>query len=158
MLPTSSDDWNAALAPTVAWDKAYQFVADRVEHLFVKLGNPRRFTTAELVEFFYPADRTRGAGITARRRIFSALAALADHQLKDYWEPGEPRPLKHNKAKQVTPKIWRTPAPKENVRVELRSAIEAFDLAVRIECQGGPVAPVTAAWERIEELLEKVDG
>lgn len=112
MLPTKPHDWDEALAPEKQWQAAYGFVEERVKHLFDELQNPRHFATDELVEFLYPGDWARGAGITARKRIYTALRALAKHGLADYCEPGPQRKLKHT-GKLVTPLIWRAPPPAE---------------------------------------------
>jgi hypothetical protein len=132
MLPTQAPAWDLALGPHADWKDAYAFVEERVKYLFDKLGNPRRFGTDELVEFLYPLDRARGPGITARKRIYTALRALAKHQLAAYCEPGQPRPLKHNPKKLVTPLIWRAPAAEARedspFAVELGDAIRTAPL------------------------------
>lgn len=99
--------WNAILAPDRKWQDAYAGVEEEVKAFIETQVSP--LTTADLVERLYPEAAARGEGITARKRIYSALEALAKHGLKDYWEPGEARPLKHNKSKLVTPKLWRAP-------------------------------------------------
>ena len=119
-----SSEWNAWLAPDVEWQVAYAKVEMEVINFLRQAsvpdlkGGDTRFSTADLVERLYPEAYARGPGILARKRIFSALEALSKHGLKDYWEPGTPRPLKHNKAKLVTPKVWRAPPPKVPMHVD----------------------------------------
>lgn len=120
-------NWNIALAPAEDWKKAYGYVAEAVIwHLQGKIE--LRLTTADLVETLYPEAWARGDGITARKRIFDALRALAKHQLKDWCEPGPPRPLRHRPGKLVTPLIWRLPAPaveREPTDVEIEAEVDA---------------------------------
>lgn len=107
------ENWNSALAPDQEWRAAYGKVEGAVKAFFSAStehttwgGRPR--TTDELVQVLYPVAMARGAGITARKRIYTALRALAKHGLKDYCEPGPQRKLKHT-GKLVTPLIWRAP-------------------------------------------------
>ena len=104
--------WNLELGPHADWKGAYAFVERQVKS-YIFIGN---LSTAEFVDVMYPAHHAKGEGITARKRIFTALAALAKHQLKDYCEPGQPRPLKHNPKKIVTPLVWRAPAAKPTIQ------------------------------------------
>lgn len=101
--------WNTMLAASQPWASAYAAVEEAVRRRLTRpdLGQPR-LSTAELVEALYPEAQARGDGITARKRLFKALAALAKHQLKGYCEPGPTRKLKHG-SREITPLIWRAP-------------------------------------------------
>lgn len=77
-------DWNAALHPGVNWKQAYATVALEARAHLLKLDPSREpLSTNELVEALYPEALSRGEGITARKRIYKALFALAEHSLAD---------------------------------------------------------------------------
>jgi hypothetical protein len=101
------DEWNNLLAPSVPWRQAYQSVG-REARAYLEITQPDGdgLTTAQLVECLYPADDARGsAGLVARKRMFRALAALADHDMKDWCTRGEKRRNKFGK--EVLPVRWR---------------------------------------------------
>lgn len=109
-------DWNTVLAPTMGWQAAYAVVEREArEFLSRQLAStqPATFTTSELAEALYPEKLARGDGITARKRLFKALAALATHDLADCASRGEPRKLKHTN-KTVRPWIWHAPTKPNN--------------------------------------------
>jgi hypothetical protein len=107
---THPTDFNAALAPAVEWREAYAAVEREARALLILNGDPREnYTTAEMVEALYPEALARGDGITARKRIFKALAALATKGLADCATRGEPRKLRHAN-KMVRPWLWHAPA------------------------------------------------
>ncbi len=101
--------WNEHLGPAVPWNLAYPIV-ERETRAVLK-HDPRAgegLTTTELVEILYPEKLAKGDGITARKRIFKALAALATRSLADCASRGEPRRLKHLH-RTVKPWIWHLP-------------------------------------------------
>lgn len=143
-------NWNKVLAPNVPWQEAYAAVEAAVKALYEGAGPlVNHFTTAELVETLYPETWARGEGITARKRIFGALKALAKHQLKDYCEPGEPRPLKHNKNRLVTPLIWRAPLPKPSLTADVKAA-------VRATIESNQWSDIAALADAVEATIERV--
>lgn len=106
-----AESWNLALAPSVPWQVAYKAVADVAKRLLDVEGaefEGAGLTTAQLVEALYPERYAVGEGITARSRIYKALAAMAKHDLAAYCSKGDARPLKHTK-KLVKPWIWHAP-------------------------------------------------
>lgn len=107
-------EWNRLLAEAVPWAEAYPAVEREARaYLVVTTDGGLRCTTGELVEALYPEQFAKGDGITARKRIYKALAALATRGLADCCTKGEPRPLKHNKKKLVRPWLWHAPLAKE---------------------------------------------
>ena len=100
------DGWNNLLADSVPWRQAYTSV-EREAKAYLEITQPSNpLSTAQLVEGLYPAEEARGsAGICARRRMFRAFAALADHDMKAWCVKGEPRRNKFGKT--VVPVLWR---------------------------------------------------
>lgn len=102
----TSDEWNKLLAPSVHWKDAYLSV-EREARAYLTIGNKVNVSTSALVEALYPIAEARGeAGVTARGRIFKALAALADHGLRDCNYRGEPKPMR---GRTIRPNIWTEP-------------------------------------------------
>tara|TARA_R110000868_G_scaffold217532_2_gene467634 strand:- start:747 stop:1121 length:375 start_codon:yes stop_codon:yes gene_type:complete len=100
------DEWNKLLAENVPWRQAYTSVA-REAKAYLEITQPAEaLSTAEMVEALYPAEEARGSvGIVARRRMFRAFAALAEHDMKDWVTKGDPRRNKFGKT--VVPLRWR---------------------------------------------------
>lgn len=100
------DEWNKLLAESVPWRQAYLSVA-REAKAYLEITQPAEpLSTAEMVEALYPAEEARGsAGICARRRMFRAFAALAEHDMSAWVTKGEPRRNKFGKT--VVPLRWR---------------------------------------------------
>lgn len=98
--------WNVTMAEAVPWQEAYKAVEMAARDKLA--GIERTLTTNELVEELYPEQFAREAGITARKRIYKALAALATRGLADCASRGEPRKLRHAK-KLVRPWLWHAP-------------------------------------------------
>lgn len=106
-------DWNAALAPHVGWQAAYGTVENAVKLAFASpVLDGQTLSTSALVEALYPEQFARGEGITARKRIYKALAALATRGLAAYATRGPERLLKHTN-KLVRPWLWHSAAPIE---------------------------------------------
>lgn len=102
----TSDEWNKLLAPSVHWKDAYLSV-ERGARAYLTIGSKVNVSTSALVEALYPIAEARGeAGVTARGRIFKALAALADHGLRDCNYRGEPKPMR---GRTIRPNIWTEP-------------------------------------------------
>lgn len=73
----------AELAPSVPWQQAYKSIAVRVIEYFE--DNPDALiSSTDLGEALFPLREARGPEITIRQRVFKALAALAEHELKHY--------------------------------------------------------------------------
>lgn len=102
-------DWDKALSPSVSWQEAYATVGRmaraHLEHNPMLDGD---MSTADLVDALYPEEWARGEGITARKRIFKALAALATRGLADCCHRGPERKLRHS-GKMVRPWLWHSP-------------------------------------------------
>lgn len=106
-------EWNAILAPSVGWKEAYAAVEREARaHLQLSVLGEDTVGTTELVEQLYPEQFARGEGITARKRLFKALAALTTHGLSDCCTRGPERPLKHSK-KMVRGWLWHAPKERE---------------------------------------------
>lgn len=107
-----ANEWNRLLAEAVPWAEAYPAV-EREARAYLQISFcgavMQNMTTGELVEKLYSEQFAKGEGITARKRIYKALAALATRGLADCCTKGEPRPLKHNKKKLVRPWLWHAP-------------------------------------------------
>lgn len=106
-------EWNAALAADRPWQEAYATVEQQVKVLFAHnpLYEHDTLGTSTLVEALYPETYARGEGVTARRRIFKALQALATRGLQDYATKG---PAKLNRMHVMArPWVWRKPDPVE---------------------------------------------
>lgn len=104
--------WAEALRPAVPWQAAYKVVAEVTRALLAaEPGGDHYLTTSDLVERLFPEHLARGEGITARRRMFSALAALAKHDLADCATRGPARKMKHL-GKMVHPWHWHRPVEK----------------------------------------------
>jgi hypothetical protein len=104
--------WNEALAPNVPWQTAYPPVGEAARaYLAAELAPGDLISTNTLVEALYPAQFARGEGITARRRIYTALAALTKHGLSDCTTKGEPQRMKRT-TKYVRPNLWHAPKAK----------------------------------------------
>lgn len=101
--------WNELLAPAVGWQDAYAHVERSAREYLATGKRDDNWTTTELVEALYPEQFARGDGITARARIFKALAALAPRGLADCATRGPERRLKHSN-KMVRPWLWHAPA------------------------------------------------
>lgn len=114
----------SALAEAVPWEVAYEVVKQRV---IEALSDPdtvarlhleqQTLSTKELAELLWPEALARGEGITARKRLFKALAALAPRGLSEYCTRGEPtrnkrlgrdvRPWRwHSKRKRAAPSLF----------------------------------------------------
>lgn len=101
--------WNVALAPDQGWQSAYATVATEArEYLKTQLAPGDLISTNTLVEALYPMRFAKGEGITARRRIYKALAAVAKHALADCCTKGEPKKFGRS-AKLVRPNLWHAP-------------------------------------------------
>lgn len=101
--------WNIALAPDQGWQSAYATVATEArEYLKTRLAPGDLISTNTLVEALYPAQFAKGEGITARRRIYKALAALATRTLADCCTKGEPKKFGRS-PKLVRPNLWHAP-------------------------------------------------
>jgi hypothetical protein len=102
-------DWDKAMAPNVPWQEAYATVERmaraHLEHNPMLDGD---LSTADLVDALYPEEWARGEGVTARKRIFKSLAALATRGLAAYCHRGPERKLAHS-AKMVRPWLWHAP-------------------------------------------------
>lgn len=102
-------EWATILAPTVAWQACYPIVEGEVRAKCADLLAGETLSTNDLVEQMYPEALARGEGITARRRLYKAIAALAPRGLSDCCSRGEPRKLRHA-AKLVRPWLWHMPS------------------------------------------------
>lgn len=101
--------WAEALAPEVPWQKAYPIVAEQARlHISHNVLVGEECSTSELVEALFPERLARGESITARKRIFKALTALAPRGLKDYCHKGEP--MRAGMMKGARPWRWQPPA------------------------------------------------
>lgn len=100
-------DWTTLLAPSVEWREAYAHVEREARSYLSGFGEDW-CTTMDLAEALFPEALARGEGITARKRIYKALAALATRQLADCCTRGELRKLKHG-TKMVRPWLWHAP-------------------------------------------------
>jgi len=110
-------EWNVLLAPTVSWQQCYAIVAKEAR-AYLEIEAPSGLGTAGLVEGLYPIALARGAGYKARARLFKALAALADHDLKDCCTRGEGRPGKGRMNKtMVRPIYWHAPKAMEACQI-----------------------------------------
>lgn len=102
-------EWSTLLHPDIPWKDAYTRVEVEARSYLQQCTDPgEQITTSELVEGLFPEQFARGDGITARKRIFDALAALAKHQLGDCCTRGVPRKLKH-RSRMVRPWLWHMP-------------------------------------------------
>lgn len=102
-------EWNHILQPGTPWRTCY----DQVEfhtRLYLKdtLNAGDLISTNTLVEALYPARFAKGEGITARRRMYKALAALATHGLADCCTKGVETKFGRS-AKMVRPWLWHAP-------------------------------------------------
>lgn len=114
-----ANEWNRLLAEAVPWAEAYPAVEREARaHLIITAVDLPfvGISTAELVQALYSEQFAKGEGITARKRIYKALAALATRGLADCCTKGEPRPLKHNKKKLVRPWLWHAPKATETAK------------------------------------------
>lgn len=105
------DQWNAMLAPAVKWPDAYAAVQEQARLLLTRYHwqRPEGVSTVELAEALYPEAEARGpAAVSARRRIFKALAALTERGLADCATRGEPVQRKFG---MIRPWIWHKPDP-----------------------------------------------
>lgn len=109
--------WTAKLVG-VPWREAYASV-ETVARAYLKAHPLLEFdtiSTQEFVEALFPERLANGEGITARRRLFKALMALAEHGLSDCATRGVAQRLFGRKG---GPKVrpWRWHAPDETIRV-----------------------------------------
>lgn len=114
--------WLPKLAPGIHWQKAYADVEAAVKGYLE--GGGDTLSTNELVEALWPEQFARGEGITARRRLYKALLALATHGLADYCERGPEKKLRHG-TRVIQPWVWRAPKAKpwEPTREDLIRAV-----------------------------------
>lgn len=96
------EEWTAAAA--TPWTNFYPLVARRVKEYLS--GTPEHdlsqtMSTDDLVARAFPKD-------LPHNRTYKALNALADHELKDWWQPGVPKSILGG-SKQIIPKRWRAP-------------------------------------------------
>ncbi len=101
-------NWAGVLAPDQDWTEAYPIVADAVRtELDTRQADDT--STKQLAEWLWPRPVVSGNGIdpaaiAARRRLFKALGALAQHDLKDYATRG---PVVKNKRFNRPVQHWR---------------------------------------------------
>lgn len=139
---------SAALQPTIPWAVAYSAVETAV---IATLSEPdtiarlhleqQTLSTKELVELLWPETLARGAGITARKRLFKALAALATRGLAPYCTQGEPT---RNKRLGRDIRPWRWHSKKERAGNE-EAVNDPSTASVGDRCRFGG-----GLWERIE--------
>lgn len=125
-------DWDEILAPSVPWQDAYAIVEREVRAfiLATPAGRVSYLTTDEVVSGLYPEQFAKKEGVTARKRLYKALAALATKGLADCVTRGEPRRLGNTK-KMIRPWLWhapvaKEPAPSRITAAEERARIVAF--------------------------------
>lgn len=116
------DEWTqahrAALMAPVYWRSFYPVVEAAVKAFLVP-GVPT-YTTAELVEGIFPERFAKGDGITARRKVFDALKALAEKGLAPYATRADKRMSSGRIKHEIRPWLWHPvreapPAPSEGV-------------------------------------------
>lgn len=106
------------------------------------------FTTAELVELLFPAALAKGDGITARKRIFTALLSLADQgAMVAYVRRGEPR-LQPRIKRLVKPWLWSSPLPVKP------QAPQRYDLDPDGYLVPTPIVGDWVRWEDVKELFQ----
>jgi len=83
-MATSAAGWEAVLAPAVHWKRCYPAVTEIVRaELSAWKGDP--LYASELVERLWPAvDCVSDARRRMRQRLFKALRAVAEHDLRDW--------------------------------------------------------------------------
>lgn len=108
----SPEELNAALAPGVHWKIAYPVVEQLVREHVGAL--PDDISTVELCDAIYPSISMRGEiGLSARKRLFQAVAALAKHTLADCCHQGEPK--RNGYGNMTRPLRWHAPRTITNV-------------------------------------------
>lgn len=102
-------EWNMILRPDAPWRDAYATVETSVRDYVQRVLNAGDLiSTNTLVEALYPARFAKGEGITARRRMYKALAALATHGLADCCTKGAETKFGRSH-KPVKPWLWHAP-------------------------------------------------
>lgn len=153
---------SAALQPTIPWSVAYAAVEAAVT---ATLSDPdviarlhleqQTLSTKELVELLWPETLARGPGITTRKRLFKALAALATRGLSPYCTQGEPT---RNKRLGRDIRPWRWHSKKERSagdRSVTFSPQEYVDLLFGLE-RASQETDDSARADRLIALLRKV--
>lgn len=101
--------WDTTLAPEVPWRQCYPVVEKHAREYLIHIPKDDYMTTAALVEAMYPYEDAAGrtASLQARRRLFSALDALAKHGLSDCFHLAARQKLKLGNYGR--PKLWHNP-------------------------------------------------
>ena len=82
------DEWKKALASDRTWSQAYAWIAEEVRAFFAAQTSTGDCSTAEMAALIAPVD---ALSKTETRRLFSGLAALADHELREFAHREAPR-------------------------------------------------------------------
>jgi hypothetical protein len=93
--------WLRMTDPTRSWRDKYPEVALVIRQELATLAPEDRLASTALAKRVLPAD----APAQVTRGFYSALRALADHELKDAWAPGPPARNGFS-GKFTTPKLW----------------------------------------------------
>lgn len=108
--------WTQAMADTVPWQVCYPEVA-RITRAWLAASPVAEIDTLssqELVEAMFPENLAVGPGITARRRIFKALMALATRDLHDCCTRGPKQKMFQGGKSGPAIHPWRWHAPRKD--------------------------------------------
>jgi hypothetical protein len=118
-------EWDVALAPTVHWKEAYATVEREARAYLIDTGMSYNLplSTVEFVSSLCPhepladweASEIRERAI---KRMFRALAALAEHSLKDCCHRGMRVPLGRTRT-MIRPWLWHMPLLRADKDVKL---------------------------------------
>lgn len=139
-------EWNAALAPEIHWQQAYETLAAEARAYLAGCGD-KTLATTDLVKALYPPKYADGndAATTVRKRMFKGLMTMARHDMSDCATRGAQKIIMGRPSR---PWIWH----KSNGRPQTMGALAGALLAAAELLLDG--ADDDAAWARLEKAAD----